>query len=382
MKDTVFSEIERLEGSFLDLLEEVSNIESPTHNKAGVDAVSAVFCRIAESHGFSVERLAVEGAGDAVCITMNPEARGGLISLSAHLDTVHEVGSFGSPAVRRDGERMWGPGVLDCKGGAVAAIYAMAALLNSGFRERPVRLLLQTDEELGSRPSGRQTIDYILEKSKGSVAFLNLEGHCPGTACIARKGIVTFTFTVKGKSAHASHCALEGANAIAEAAYKIIELEKLKDDGGLTCCCSVISGGDTVNTVPDTCVFKANVRFKTAEELAFVRTLVEQVANTSHIDGCSCTVTQPKGRVAMEYTERNARLLERLNAAFEKCALPRLAPATRTGGSDAADVTAYGTPCIDSLGTEGDGIHTKDEFIYLSSLKESARRIAAAVLYL
>lgn len=382
MKDTVFSEIERLEGSFLDLLEEVCNIESPTHNKAGVDAVSAVFCRIAESHGFSVERLPVEGAGDAVCITMNPEARGGLISLSAHLDTVHEVGSFGSPAVRRDGERMWGPGVLDCKGGAVAAIYAMAALLNSGFRERPVRLLLQTDEELGSRPSGRQTIDYILEKSKGSVAFLNLEGHCPGTACIARKGIVTFTFTVKGKSAHASHCALEGANAIAEAAYKIIELEKLKDDDGLTCCCSVISGGDTVNTVPDTCVFKANVRFKTAEELAFVRTLVEQVANTSHIDGCSCTVTQPKGRVAMEYTERNARLLERLNAAFEKCALPRLAPATRTGGSDAADVTAYGTPCIDSLGTEGDGIHTKDEFIYLSSLKESARRIAAAVLYL
>lgn len=382
MKDTVFSEIERLEGSFLDLLEEVSNIESPTHNKAGVDAVSAVFCRIAESHGFALEVLPVEGAGDVVCITMNPEARGGLISLSAHLDTVHEVGSFGSPAVRRDGERMWGPGVLDCKGGAVAAIYAMAALLNSGFRERPVRLLLQTDEELGSRPSGRQTIDYILEKSKGSVAFLNLEGHCPGTACIARKGIVTFTFTVKGKSAHASHCALEGANAIAEAAYKIIELEKLKDDDGLTCCCSVISGGDTVNTVPDTCVFKANVRFKTAEELAFVRTLVEQVANTSHIDGCSCTVTQPKGRVAMEYTERNARLLERLNAAFEKCALPRLAPATRTGGSDAADVTAYGTPCIDSLGTEGDGIHTKDEFIYLSSLKESARRIAAAVLYL
>ena len=382
MKNKVFSKIDELESRYLDLLEEVSNIESPTHNKAGVDAVGRVFCRVAESLGFALEVLPVEGAGDVVCITMNPDAEGSLISLSAHLDTVHEVGSFGTPAVRRDGERMYGPGVLDCKGGAVAALFAMNALSASGFCARPVRLLLQTDEELGSRPSERQTINYILEKSKGSEAFLNLEGHCPGTACIARKGIVTFTFTVKGVSAHASHCALEGSNAIAEAAHKIIELEKLKDDGGLTCCCSVISGGSTVNTVPDTCVFKANVRFKTADELAFVRALAEKVAKTNHIDGCTCTVTQPRGRVAMEYTERNANLLDKLNAAFEKCALPRLLPATRTGGSDAADVTAYGTPCIDSLGTEGGGIHTAEEFIYLRSLAESARRIAAAVLYL
>ena len=69
--------------------------------------------------------------------------------------------------------------------------------------------------------------------------------------------------------AHSSNCATAGANAICEAAHKIIELEKIKDKHGLTCNCSVISGGTTVNTVPGHCEFKANVRFATQEQQAW-----------------------------------------------------------------------------------------------------------------
>ena len=382
MKNIIFSELDRLEERYLDVLEAVCNIESPSDCKAGVDAACRYIADIARSLGFEVDTLPQAVSGDAVCITMNPSAKGSLVSLSGHIDTVHKLGSFGTPAVRRDGEKMYGPGVVDCKGGVVAALYAMEALARSGFKSRPVQLLLQTDEEVGSRPSNKETINYILERTKGAAAFLNLEGHLAGTACVARKGILTFTFTVTGKEAHASHCATEGANAIAEAAHKIIELEELKDDEGLTCCCSVISGGTVSNTVPGSCTFKANVRFATAEQEAYARELAERVAKTAHIKGCTCTVTQPMGRPAMEYTERNIDLLNRLNAAFEKCALPRLTPAKRTGGSDAAYVTQFGTPCLDSLGTEGGGIHTAEEFMLLRSLKESAQRIAAAVLYL
>ena len=88
-----------------------------------------------------------DASGDVVCITMNPDADEKPITLSGHIDTVHAVGSFGSPAVKTDDKNIYGPGVMDCKGGVVAAFYAMDALARCEFRNRPVQLLLQTDEE-------------------------------------------------------------------------------------------------------------------------------------------------------------------------------------------------------------------------------------------
>ena len=72
------------------------------------------------------------------------------------------------------------------------------------------------------------------------------------TAVLERKGILRYRFTIYGKALHSSRCA-EVSNAVAEAAYKIIELEKMKDVGGLTCNCGVISGGTTANTVAEKC---------------------------------------------------------------------------------------------------------------------------------
>ena len=371
--------IDLLYPDYLKVWEEVCNIESPTSCKAGVDAACEYLSQLARTLGFSVEVLPQEKAGNAVCITMNPDAKASPICLSGHMDTVHPIGLFGTPAVRLDETKIYGPGVTDCKGGVVAALLAMDALRQCGFRSRPVHLLLQTDEEVGSSLSGRQTINYICEKSRGAVAFLNLEGHTSGSACIERKGIVTFTFTVTGKEAHSSMCAKLGANAILDAAYKIIEMEKLKDHDGLTCCCSVIRGGSVPNTVPMFCEFKANVRFLTKEQLAWVREYAQKVADTVHVPGCTCTVTQPRGRVAMELCERNVELLQKMNRIYEENGLPRLVPKTHTGGSDAADVTVYGTPCVDSLGTEGGRIHSAEEFSYLISLAESAKRIGSVV---
>jgi len=321
-------------------------------------------------------------AGNAVCITMNPDAKAAPISFSAHMDTVHPIGSFGTPAVHVDEEKIYGPGVTDCKGGIVAAFLAMEALARSGFCARPVQLLLQSDEEKRSIPSQKQTIRYICEKAKDSIAFLNLEGGTVGEACLIRKGIVTFTFTVTGEEAHSSNCATKGANAIVDAAYKILELDKFKDDDGLTCNCGVISGGSVPNTVPGKCVFKANVRFATMEQYEWICDYVQKLAATEHVKGCTCSVWHKGYRLTMEDCARNRALLEDMNRIFEQTGLPVLKAAKRKGGSDAADITAFGIPCIDSLGVEGGKIHSPNEFAYLKSLGESAKRLAAVAYYI
>jgi len=291
---------------------------------------------------------------------------------------VHPVGSFGTPAVRRDEKRMYGPGVMDCKGGVVAAFMAMDALEQCGFSSRPVRLILQTDEETGSRTSKKQTIAYLCKQSKGAVAFLNLEGHLSGTVTLIRKGILQYRFKVRGKALHSSRC-YDAANAIAEAASKILRLEKMKDREGLTCNCGLIHGGTVANTVAEECEFVADIRFGNEEQLSLARKKVRRIVNTNRIEGCSCEYTEINFRPAMPLCEKNETLLAKMNEIYQRVGLPVLVARECPSGSDAAYITAEGIPCVDCIGTEGQNIHSVDEYIELRSLAESAKRIAAVV---
>lgn len=375
--EALFQTIDDLYEQYLNIWIDVCNMESPTRCKEGVDAVGRYFAQKAESHGWQVTFGHQDNAGDTVCITMNPDADAQPVSLSGHMDTVHPCGTFGTPPVHVEGDKIYGPGVTDCKGGLVAAMMAMDALERCGYRERPVQLLLQSDEEMNL--SNKTTIAWICEKAKNAVAFLNLEPHSPGQIVIERKGIATFTFSVQGEEAHASMCAQYGANAIAEAAHKIIELETWKDPDGLTCSCGVIRGGTVVNTVPGFCEFKANVRFATQQQLEWARAEMQRIAEKVFVPGCRTEVKMTGFRVAMEHAERNEELAAKINRLLEENDLPVLKAYRRSGGSDAADVTVYGIPCVDALGTTGGRIHSPQEYGELDSLTEAAKRLALIV---
>ena len=80
----------------------------------------------------------------------------------------------------------------------------MDALSEIGYDKRPIMLLLQSDEETSSRESNKETIKYIVERSKEAVAFFNMEPCVNNRGVILeRKGIAKFEFTVLGKSEHA-----------------------------------------------------------------------------------------------------------------------------------------------------------------------------------
>lgn len=375
----IFETIDALNDGYVKVWEDICTIESPTAYKAGVDAVGNYVIKMAKERGFEVEVLEQKVSGNAVCITMNADANAKPVAISAHMDTVFPVGTF---SVSRDDKKIYGPGTCDCKGGIVAGFLAMDALSKCGFTDRPVMLLLQSDEENGSAFSNKETIKYICQKAKDAVCFLNLEGAARGTACTGRKGIIKYAFTVHGIAGHASACATDGANAVLEAAYKIIELEKFKDPEGITCNCGVINGGTVPNALAEICTFSADFRYKSPDDKKIIVDAVEKIANTSTVNGCTCSYVQSSYRIPMRETERNFRLLDRLNEIWQSVGFDALAPAFKGGGSDAADVTEAGIPCIDNLGTLGGSVHSKDEFSYLSSLAESAKRIASVIKYI
>ena len=79
----------------------------------------------------------------------------------------------------------------------------------------------------------------------------------------------------------------------------------------------------------------------------------------------------------MEKTERNLALLDRINEIYAEEGMMLLDAAHKPGGSDAADITAHGIPCLDGFGVSGGALHSRDEFAYLSSLTEAAKKLAA-----
>lgn len=379
--EALFKRIDDMEQEYIKILEEFCLIESPTDYKEGVDAASNYIIKKAESFGWKVERQKQKIAGDCICITMNPDATQAPICLSGHVDTVHPVGLFGTPAVRFDGDKMYGPGIADCKGGIVASMLAMAALSKENFTARPIKLILQSDEETSSQESNKTTVDYICECARNAVAFLNCEPSLEGTAVLKRKGIARYIFNITGKAAHASVC-YHGVSAISEAAHKILELEKYKDGKGITANCGLISGGTKVNTVPEKCTFKVDFRFSSSEECAMVHSIAKKVADTSYIEGTKCELILETLRDAMELTDTNLKLLEKVNEIFEKVNLSVLTIRESGGGSDASYTTQRGIPTLDSLGVASKDIHSKNEHTLIPTLTESAKRLAAICCYI
>lgn len=374
----LFETVERLYPEYLKVWETICNMESPTGDKERVDKVGNFFLEIGKKHGWETEVFEDE-TGNVVCLTMNPTAQKEMITLSAHMDTVHPVGSFGYPPVTMDEKKIYGPGVIDCKGGLAVTLLTMDALEKVGFVDRPIRFLLQSNEELGSGANTKKTIEYICQKAQGSRAFFNLEGAGGNVVCVQRKGILTYRVKITGIAAHSSACAKQGANAVAEAAHKIIELEKFKDDAGITCACCVVHGGIGHNTLAEYCEFMANFRFATEEQRKYIVEYMHKLEERVYVPGCKTVLEERGCRPAMELVERNVELAERMNEIFEENGFPKLTLISKAGGSDAAQVTMAGFPCVDNLGCCGGGAHSVHEFAVKESLKEYAKRLSVVI---
>ena len=376
----LFSEIDNLEAKYLRIWEELCNIESPTSDKAAVDEAGSYLIALAESLGYSVKLLEEVGAGNPFSITVGESINAAPVVFSGHIDTVFPKGAFGYPPVTYDADTIHGPGVIDCKGGVVAAFYAAEALMRSGFDKRPIKIIIQTDEEMSSAPSEKRTVDFMISEAKDAAAFLNCEGLKQGKLVLSRKGIMDFRFTVHGVEAHSSSSATLGASAIAEAAHKILEIEKMKDKDGVTASVNLINGGSTPNTVPGECSFVVDVRYATLAQKAEVERRFAELAAEASVEGTSTELELYKGRPPMEYTERNKRLFDEINEVFISAGLPEMEADFSAGGSDAAYATMAGIPCVDNFGVRGGYIHSVREYAFVASLKESAKRLAAVAV--
>ena len=378
ISDTVDASREQM----LALWEALVNTDSPTTEKAGADAVARRLARELEGLGARVCFLENERRGDVLYAEWGAENPGKPVIFTGHMDTVFPPDETKRRPFTVENGLAFGPGVLDMKGGLVAAVYALRALHTLGYQSRPVRVIFAGDEESGHRQSG--TKDILLRLAKGAAAAFNFEtGFEDGGIVTNRKGCARFTLAVTGVEAHSGNAAHLGRSAIREMAHKILALEALsRPEEGLTVSVGTISGGTVVNAIPGFCKVEVDVRYLTTEQMESTLHEAKIISDTCYTDGCLCEMQVQENSIPMPQSEGNLRLFEAVARAAEKLGQQKLHPMGVGGWSDSNLIASLGIPVVCAMGVQGKGNHTQREYAVVESLFSRAKLAAAAVLEL
>ena len=181
-----------------------------------------------------------------------------------HLDTVHPVGTLNTLPFRREGNKAWGPGILDMKGGNYLAVEAIRQLSRARIETKlPVTVLFTSDEEAGS-PSTRDLIEA--EASRHKYVLVPEPARADGGVVTGRYAIARFTMQATGVPSHAGARLGEGRSAIREMARKIVAIEDMTTSD-CTFSVGVIHGGQWVNRVTTVCTGEVLSMAKRQEDL-------------------------------------------------------------------------------------------------------------------
>ncbi|GJD64859.1 M20 family metallopeptidase [Methylobacterium frigidaeris] len=345
-------------------------VESPTDSAEGVNRMMDLVTDEAATLGLAAERVpGRDGFGDNLILRAGPRTSEPGILVLSHLDTVHPIGTLASDLpVRVEGDRLYGPGVYDMKGGAWLALQAFAAASRSGLARRPLTFLFTSDEETGSQ----STRSLIEDLGRRSAAVLVTEpGRDGGKVVTGRKGVGRFDVHVEGRPSHAGTRHADGRNAIREAARLILEIEGLTDYArGVTITVGIIAGGTAENVVPQHCRFAVDLRVVTAAD---GQDYASRILGLSATEDFRVTVTggmnrPPYDAGAGAALYAHARSLARDELGIELGEVPLTG-----GGSDGNFTAALGVPTLDGLGIDGDGAHTLQEYGLISSIAPRTR---------
>lgn len=374
--ENLFSHTDQNAKKYVKFLSDICTYEGTAYDKAALDALADFVTDFAVGEGFDVRRVPFEKCGDFLVIEMNASSSEKGAVFLAHADTVHEKGRFGTPAVRVEGERMIGPGVIDCKGGIAIALLAMLSLKKTGYRKH-VKLLITTDEEISNVLGGEQEQAFFRDEATGFPMALNCEVARTGEVTVARKGILRYEVTVTGKGGHAGISYFETKNPVLEAAHKIVTLQEGSVRGGTTYCCNVVRAGSVSNVIPDICTFTVDVRILTRAEMNAADARVREICTKSFIGGTDTQVIRLGARPPMEASADTDALFARLAEIGEKYGLEHLTPVVSGGGSDSAYTQALGIPSLCGLGGCGEFCHSEREYIEIPGVARRAKLLAA-----
>ena len=347
---------------WLRLLGRLVEAESPSDDKGAVNRCVALAASHARALGGRVKLYRQRAFGDVLEARFGPRAKpGGLkpVLLVGHLDTVWPLGTLKTMPFRAGQGRLWGPGTLDMKAGVAMAFTAIELLAEIGLLKREIRILLNSDEEIGS-PVSRPITERLAEECGAVYVLEPAQGLAYKTA---RKGTGNWRIEVQGVAAHAGVDFSKGASAILELGRAIEKVSSWTDrKRGLTVNVGVVGGGSKSNVIPAEAWAEVDVRIARPADGARIERKFAALKATDR--RCSLTATGGVNRPPMERTRATVALFRQARALAAELGF-ELGEAATGGASDGNFTSALGIPTLDGMGAVGEGAHARQESIVL-----------------
>ncbi|MCX6444072.1 MAG: M20/M25/M40 family metallo-hydrolase [Actinobacteria bacterium] len=334
-------------------LEALVRCESPTEDLAACRSVVTLASDIATRVlGVPAQIKEIEGRPVFWWGAEQPD-----VVVLAHLDTVWPIGSY-TPLWEIDDDVLRGPGTFDMKAGFIQALYALKGI------EGSVALIATTDEETGSHASKA----LIKEVSSRAKAVLVLEASLDGKVKTGRKGTAMYQIKVHGLASHAGLEPEKGINSTTEIAHTILKLSALENsEHGTTVVPTLLSSGNTTNTVPDLAVLDIDARSFSQAELERVDREIRSF--TAHNPQARLEITGGLNRPPLQPSSTEA-LYKRSEKVAASLGMSPLGCAEVGGASDGNFAAAAGAQVLDGLGAVGGGAHAPHEWVKISSMQE------------
>jgi glutamate carboxypeptidase len=357
-------------------LEALVAVSSPSGDVDGAEEAIAL-CAAFLPPQAEIERLTCSTPGSAQDMLARIKGRGsGRLLLLGHVDTV--IGHSSHAPLRRDGDRLYGPGAVDMKGGDVLALGVARALAARPDAFDEISILLVTDEEWRVEPFHHverfASYDACLCFEGGQLAAEGEEG-----VVVQRKAAGTMRVAATGRAAHSGSAPDQGRNALLALAATAIQISAHHDPAGtehLSVVPTVVRSGEAFNVVPADGELLFDMR---ADDSASFNAVCAAVP--AELDGVGLETKLQRVWPGMNSWEATGGLLERATARLGR----RITGVQRGGASDASHFASSIPLTVDGLGPRGGGAHTPEEFVLAPSLRERAEvalALAAEVLSL
>ena len=346
--------------------------ESPTWDTSAVNAMLDLAAREMAIMGATIERIAGrQGFGGCVRARFpHPKFGEPGVLIAGHLDTVHPVGTLKKLPWRRDGNKCFGPGIFDMKGGNYLSLEAIRQLARASIATPlPITILFTPDEEVGT-PSTRDIIEA--EAARNKYVLVPEPGRPNNGVVTGRYAIARFNLEAIGKPSHAGATLSSGRSAIREMAKQIIAIDAMTGDD-CTFSVGIVHGGHWVNCVATTCSGEALSMAKRQDDLD--RGVERMLALSGSADGVTFKVTRGVTRPVWEPDAGTLALFEKAKGLAKTLDID-LTHGSAGGGSDGNFTGAMGIPTLDGLGVRGADAHTLNEHIEIDSLVERGRLMA------
>lgn len=356
-------------------LEAMVQIESGSDDREGVARMADYVESRLRTLGASITRIkSTTGTADIIKGTLSGEGKL-RVMLIAHTDTVYAKGILKREPLHREGNRLYGPGIADAKGGVAVILHTLAILKQQGWNNYDrITVLFNPDEEVGSAGSGEviaregaeQDVVLSFEPSPAK-AVAGAEGVLLGAA-----GTAEALLTVEGRAAHAGSAPEQGRNALLELAYQLLQTEKVADDmNDAQLNWTTVEAGSKRNQIPAQAQAGGDVRIlneKAGERL--LKALQKKISESKQVADTTTQVRIEPGRPPYVAGPKGEALARRAQAIYQELDGRKLILIPHTfGGTDAGYAARSGKPAVlESLGLAGWGYHARNEYIEIDSI--------------